>query len=346
MRDPISRRTLGSNDTEKVVLIRTVLPVFIIITLLCFICGYYVGPNVSIDTVSSYEIDKVAPTESSVSQVSTNEADALAPIIYIYNEYTKEKPLYGNYPWENIVEPYKVTYLAVTNPVQNYRYVWSIDGWHQGEGALITTLFGTNIGSQIPLTLEVRRQSNGEIIKTVDITVICKYVRRELRDLTDQDREAFFSAMSVMQRVPTQVGKKIYGKAYRSRDFFNRIHLYYGGSKSCDHWHQGPGFVTSHIAFEMMFEQSLQSINPSISLPYWDFTLESTFYTPTTFRESGVFSPDWFGDAVCNNSAHTPEEGRFAYAKVMQNADNFSSILSPYGLLKSPVSKRAASSSL
>jgi len=98
------------------------------------------------------------------------------------------------------------------------------------------------------------------------------------------------------------VGKKLYGKNYRSRDYFNRIHLYYGGSKSCDHWHQGPGFVTSHVTFSLMFEMSLQSVNPSITLPYWDFTLESTFYTPSTFRESGVFSADWFGDASCNNS--------------------------------------------
>jgi hypothetical protein len=123
---------------------------------------------------------------------------------------------------------------------------------------------------------------------------------------------------------------------YRSKDFFNRIHLYYGGSKSCDHWHQGPGFVTSHVAFSLMYEQALQAVNPSISLPYWDFTLESTFLTPTSFRTSGVFSADWFGDAACNNTHHTPTDGRFAYVPVMQDARNFSDVYSPYGLLKSP----------
>ena len=106
--------------------------------------------------------------------------------------------------------------------------------------------------------------------------------------MLDQDRDAFFQAVSIMQRVPTQTGKRLYGTKYRSKDFFNRIHLYYGGSKSCDHWHQGPGFVTSHVAFSLMYEQSLQSINPSVSLPYWDFTLESTFFTPSTFRTSGT----------------------------------------------------------
>jgi len=85
-----------------------------------------------------------------------------------------------------------------------------------------------------------------------------------------------------------------------------------------------------------MFEQSLQQINPSLTLPYWDFTLESTFYTPSTFRSSGVFSADWFGDADCNNSLHTPTEGRFSYVPVMEDAQNFSSIINPYGLLRSP----------
>jgi len=28
----------------------------------------------------------------------------------------------------------------------------------------------------------------------------------------------------------------------------------------------------------LMFEQALQSVNPTIAAPYWDFTLDSTFY--------------------------------------------------------------------
>ena len=60
-------------------------------------------------------------------------------------------------------------------------------------------------------------------------------------------------------------------------------------------------------------------------------------HSQTTFSSlSGVFGPDWFGDAICNNSDHTPVEGRYAYVPVMQNAINFSDIVSPYGLLKSP----------
>lgn len=59
-----------------------------------------------------------------------------------------------------------------------------------------------------------------------DLTV--KYVRREIRDLTDRDREMFFNAMAVMQRVPSAVGRQVYGHKYYSKDYFNRLHLHYG----------------------------------------------------------------------------------------------------------------------
>ncbi|CAM9505077.1 unnamed protein product, partial [Laminaria digitata] len=167
-----------------------------------------------------------------------------------------------------------------------------------------------------------------------DVTV--KYVRREIRDLTDRDRETFFNAMAVMQRVPSAVGRQVYGDKYYSKDYFNRMHLYYGGERDCDHWHDGAGFVTSHIAVSLMFEQSLQAVNPSIALPYWDFTVEGMAYDWTDFRDSGVFSDDWFGDAAPRNPLMTPDRGRFAYVPVMANATEYSKVYNSYGLLRAP----------
>lgn len=59
--------------------------------------------------------------------------------------------------------------------------------------------------------------------------------------------------------------------------------------------------MTSHIALTLMFEQSLQAIDPSIAVPYWDFTVEGTFYNGPDFRQSMVFSDDWFGTATPDN---------------------------------------------
>ena len=58
-----------------------------------------------------------------------------------------------------------------------------------------------------------------------------------------------------------------------------------------------------------MFEQSLQTIDPSIALPYWDFTIEGMHFDWTNFRSSSVFSDDWFGYAAptnvrCDNTRH------------------------------------------
>lgn len=61
-----------------------------------------------------------------------------------------------------------------------------------------------------------------------EFQVRVKYVRRELRSLTDQDREMFFNAVAVLQRVPSAVGQEVYGSNYYSKDFMTRLHLYYG----------------------------------------------------------------------------------------------------------------------
>lgn len=59
--------------------------------------------------------------------------------------------------------------------------------------------------------------------------------------------------------------------------------------------------MTSHIAITAMYEQALQSINPSIAMPYWDVTIEGTFYDWSNFRTSSVFADDWFGAGAPEN---------------------------------------------
>lgn len=59
--------------------------------------------------------------------------------------------------------------------------------------------------------------------------------------------------------------------------------------------------MTSHMALTLMYEEALQAVNPAVAVPYWDFTLESTFFDSTDFRQSGVFADDWFGAASTGN---------------------------------------------
>ena len=306
---------------------------------LTFLLGV-LGPSlVNLPSSFSSSSSSSSPSSSASSDYTSVDADTVADSllneILFYTEYTLNRQLIESEIWESIVEPYKVNTFEVSSPLSGYSYKWSLDGWHHTDGTKAEIVF-TTPGQASTITVEAYKDETSELIITKEISVMCKYVRRELRNLNDQDRVAFFQAVSILQRVPTQVGKALYGKNYRSKDFFNRIHLYYGGSKSCDHWHQGPGFVTSHLTFSLLYEQALQSINPSVSLPYWDFTLESTLYEPDSFRSSGVFSNDWFGDAECEGDDHMPTAGRFAYVPTMTDASDFSLIVSPYGLLRSP----------
>ena len=299
----------------------------------------------------------------------------------VWNEYTVTSPLSGYYPWSLIIEPYRNTTFSIdSNTVRALNrmgvtcYRWTIDDTLLGIGTEMTTMVTLSTGvytlslsaytTPTPSASECSSSDTStlQLVTETSETVAIKYVRRELRGLNEYDRTAFFQALSIIQRVPTQVGKSLYGEKYRSKDFFNRMHLYYGGMQDCDHWHaavsynlsinvsvyisltlyllhiQGTGFTTSHFTLHNMYEQSLQSINPSIALPYWDFTIESTMFEPSTFRDSIIFAEGWFGDGSADNDLHTVITGRFAYIPVMQNAENYSRVISPYGQLRATVS--------
>jgi len=90
------------------------------------------------------------------------------------------------------------------------------------------------------------------------------------------------------------------------------------------------------MGITLEFERSLQAVNPQVAVPYWDFTLESTFYDAWNFRESGVFADDWLGAAAPRNGLRTVDRGRWAYTPVMTNAREFSMVTNPYGLLRAP----------
>lgn len=48
-------------------------------------------------------------------------------------------------------------------------------------------------------------------------------MRREIRQLTEEDRKAFFHALETIYRLPTAVGNTIYGDEYRVRDVLGAV---------------------------------------------------------------------------------------------------------------------------
>ena len=127
-------------------------------------------------------------------------------------------------------------------------------------------------------------------------------MRRELRDLHEGDREAFLSAMATLYATDTDTGRAQYGAQYKCAHDFVRIHNSLSGRLDCDHLHGGLGFLPQHAAMTYSLELSLQSVDPSIAMPFWDYTIEQSRMTgngdvaiQSWYDNSEVFQDDWFG---------------------------------------------------
>ena len=67
-------------------------------------------------------------------------------------------------------------------------------------------------------------------------------------------------------------------------------------------YHDGNQFITTHPVFTLMLDDALQSINASLTTPYWDFMIDSAEYGADWWRKSPMYRDDWFG-AVNNSMA-------------------------------------------
>ena len=118
--------------------------------------------------------------------------------------------------------------------------------------------------------------------------------------------------------------------------YFVKKHLHGAAAKDCDHWHDNAGIVTHHLAFTLELEQALQAVDPTISVPYWEYTKDAILYESGGWEDSVIFLDEWFGVASPTNANHIVTEGRWAYTPVLADATDYSNITNSYGLLRSP----------
>lgn len=154
---------------------------------------------------------------------ANNDASTPAFTITVGNAYTAKSGGYSTeYPWRYMAEPFRATTLAVEAPLSGASYRWTVDGHVQGYGSSISVLF-QQIGYHT-VTVERLTGDDDDSTETTPVTVtanvMCKYVRREVRSLTDADREAWLSAVQVLQHVPTTAGQ-VRNWSYRIRGLFD-----------------------------------------------------------------------------------------------------------------------------
>ena len=82
----------------------------------------------------------------------------------------------------------------------------------------------------------------------------CRYVRREIRDLTAADRDAYTAALRIVHSLDEDVGQARFGSRFTSA---KRLAALHNAQSFC--YHFGCVFFTSHPAFQLVLERSLQA---------------------------------------------------------------------------------------
>ncbi|MGY3621928.1 tyrosinase family protein [Bradyrhizobium sp. USDA 10063] len=146
-------------------------------------------------------------------------------------------------------------------------------------------------------------------------------IRKNQRDLTDQERINFLTALSRFLR------------EQRGYERFVRVHELASMGKYQDpavyFWpdlaHRGPAFLAFHRAYLLSFERELQKIDPSVALPYWIMDeLPSVFDenfmgANAVSAEAGTFVEPTF--SASNPLAHWAVNGEALYRFPYQRSD-------------------------
>ena len=254
----------------------------------------------------------------------------------------------GLYPWEMLAEIFQPTSLEPSSSCAGQlvcEYTWSVPtvGVETMTADSIEVTF-QKIGNHPVILLRSVSTIGHAMSSFVDkmtTYIMVKYVRREIRAQTDDQRDAFIAATKTLYTISQRDGVKMYGSKYRSIEYLVAKHLAGAASKECDHWHDGAGVLMHHGAFTLEFEQSIQSIDPHVTVPYWDYSADAYFLGTDKVQLSAMFSDDMFGALSPTGDSHVLDSGPWAYASVNHLTEDLrdefgSAITNPYGLLRSP----------
>ena len=256
------------------------------------------------------------------------------------------------YPWMNevpgtqLVEPYKETALTVVGSLVNggrYTYTWTIENFNEDGTAFVKagkfqTTQKVTFTRTGKYTLVVEAlDTQGSTVASFTTRLVCKYVKRELRSLTETDKERFLKAAKTLWETNSNKGVSLYGEKYMSIERLVDIHSLASNDVMCDGFHEGSGFLTHHLALTNSFEASLRAVDPSVTLPYWDFSIEGEAIVkagqkPSYMLEiSPFFSQEWFG--ATDESNHIVNS-RWAHTQmpVQTSADG---VRNSYGYIRS-----------
>lgn len=169
--------------------------------------------------------------------VQASDSSSLA--VKATNEYGEfDRVALALYGLEMIVEPYRETTLSVeggassTSTLFHWRIVESDDSGiplvnadpvFDVVGGREVVVMLTIPGGVYLLTVE-ELPRDGTTVAQGTVKINCKYVRREIRDLSEVDRVGFLDALKVYYTVPTDVGKALYGEMFMNYKYITAVH--------------------------------------------------------------------------------------------------------------------------
>lgn len=163
---------------------------------------------------------------------------------------------------------------------------------------------------------------------THHLHIFVKYVRREVRNLNEDDRARFLKAAHTLWTVSTREGRESgYSEEYVDINYLALIHNDLAGNWVCDHLHgdYGTNFINGHVALNNMFERSFQQVDPKVSLPYWDYTIESVDAENQGdliyIWDSAIFTDAFFGSI--DSATGRVVDSLWAHAAIPEVNDKF-----------------------
>ncbi|VDI13703.1 tyrosinase [Mytilus galloprovincialis] len=143
-------------------------------------------------------------------------------------------------------------------------------------------------------------------------------VRREIRTLTDAQRNRFIRAVQELK--DRRIG---------STNRYDALASAHDG-RALGSAHSGPNFPSWHREYLKLFEAALQEIDDRVTLPFFDSRLDYNLYDP---RESNFWGENFMGDhrgVVSNGPFRLWRQRNGAYLE--RNGGNSGSMISPRGI--------------
>jgi tyrosinase len=127
-------------------------------------------------------------------------------------------------------------------------------------------------------------------------------VRRNAASLSSDEKKAYTDAVLALKDKPSPWAAGL--------NTYDTFVLWHRDAFNCDinAAHMGAAFLPWHRQFLHLFEQQLQSVDPTVTLPYWDWTVDNT-------ADSYVWQDDFMGGSGDPSNGYVIHTGPFAKGK-------------------------------